>query len=52
MVDARQVRLQVQELDELINSMDIMRQTIENGSYTPQFLLLPAAEHPEVPFDE
>lgn len=50
-VDGRQVRLQVQELDELINSMDIMRQAIEDGSYTPKFLLLPAREHPEEPSD-
>ena len=51
MVDASQVRLQVQELDELINGMDIMRQAIEDGSYTPQFLLLPAPEQPEEPSD-
>ena len=51
MVDARQVRLQVQELDELINGMDIMQQAIEDGSYTPQFLLLPAPEKPEEPSD-
>jgi hypothetical protein len=51
MVDGRQVRLQVQELDELINGMDIMRQAIEDGNYTPQFLKLPAPEYPEEPSD-
>lgn len=46
-VDARQARLQVQELDELINCMDIMQQAIEDGRYTPQFRLLAAPKYRE-----
>jgi hypothetical protein len=46
-VDARQARLQVQELDELINCMDIMQQAIEDGRYTPQFRLLVAPKYRE-----
>jgi transcriptional regulator with XRE-family HTH domain len=36
-VDARQARLQVQELDDLINSMDVMQQAIDDGTRKPAF---------------
>jgi len=46
-IDARQTRLQVQELDDLINSMDLLQQAIEDGTRQPTFLQLPS-----VPYDE
>ncbi len=50
-VDARQVRLQVQDLDKLINEMDITQQAIEDGRRKPVFLLLPSALYEEVIVD-
>jgi len=47
-VDARQGRLQVQELDDLINSMNVMQQAIDDGTRQPVFLQLAAASHNEV----
>lgn len=45
-IDARQNRLLVRELDDLINSMDVMAQALDYG-HTPLFLQLPT-----VPYDE
>ncbi len=50
-VDARQVRLQVYDLDKLIKEMDITQQSIEDGKRRPVFLLLPAAPYQEVIVD-
>ena len=50
-VDARQVRLQVHDLETLINEMDIMQQSIEDGTRKPVFLLLPSAPYQEVIID-
>lgn len=47
-VDARQVRLQIQELDDLINSMDVMQQAIEDGTRQPAFLQLSSVRSDEV----
>ncbi len=51
MVDARQVRLQVHDLDTLITEMDITQQSIEDGKRKPIFLLLPSAPYQEVIVD-
>jgi hypothetical protein len=51
MVDARQVRLQVHDLDTLITEMDITQQSIEDGKRKPIFLLLPSAPFQEVIVD-
>jgi hypothetical protein len=48
LIDARQVLLQVQELDDLINSMHVIRQAMDDGKYAPLFLQLPAAPYDEV----
>lgn len=50
-VDARQVRLQVQELDDLISGMDMLQHAIEDGTCKPLFLHLPAAPYEEVIVD-
>jgi hypothetical protein len=50
-VDARQVRLQVHDLDTLIKEMDITQQSIEDGIRKPIFLLLPSAPYQEVIVD-
>jgi hypothetical protein len=50
-VDARQVRLQVHDLDTLIKEMDITQQSIEDGTRKPVFLLLPSAPYQEVIVD-
>jgi hypothetical protein len=39
-VDARQTRLQVQELSDLMKSMDLLQQAMEDRAYQPAFLLL------------
>jgi len=44
-VDARQVHLQVYDLDKLIKEMDITQQSIEDGTRKPIFLLLPSAPY-------
>jgi hypothetical protein len=44
-VDARQAQLQAQELDDLINSMDMMQQAIDDGQRQPTFLQLPSAPY-------
>jgi len=49
--DARQMRLQVQELDDIINSMDILQQSLEDGTHRPVFLQLPSAVYDEVVID-
>jgi len=51
LVDARQVRLQVQELDTHLNEMDILQQAIEDGTRQPVFLQLPAASYEGVIVD-
>ncbi len=50
-VDARQVRLQVHDLDTLVKEMDIAQQSIEDGKRKPLFLLLPSAPYQEVIVD-
>jgi len=50
-VDARQVHLQVRDLDKLIKEMDIMQQSIEDGKRKPIFLRLPSAPYQEVIVD-
>jgi hypothetical protein len=50
-VDARQVHLQVCDLDKLIKEMDITQQSIEDGTRKPVFLLLPSAPYQEVIID-
>jgi len=50
-VDARQVRLQVHDLDTLITEMDITQQAILDGKRKPVFLLLPSAPYQEVIVD-
>ena len=50
-VDARQVRLQVHDLDTLVKEMDITQQSIEDGTRKPVFLLLPSAPYEEVIVD-
>jgi hypothetical protein len=50
-VDARQVRLQVHDLDTLIKEMDITQQSIEDGTRKPVFLLLPSTPYQEVIID-
>jgi hypothetical protein len=50
-VDARQVRLQVHDLETLIAEMDIMQQSIDDGKRKPIFLLLPSAPYQEVIVD-
>ncbi len=50
-VDVRQVRLQVHDLDTLIKEMDITQQSIEDGTRKPVFLLLPSAPYQEVIID-
>lgn len=50
-VDARQVRLQVHDLETLIVEMDILQQSIEDGKRKPIFLLLPSAPYQEVIVD-
>lgn len=47
-VDAHQVGLQVQELDDLINSMDVMQQAIDDGTRQPVFLQLAETTRNEV----
>ena len=46
-VDARQLRLHVQDLERHINEMDILQQAIEDGRRKPLFLLLPSASYSE-----
>ena len=46
-VDARQNRLLVRELDDLINSMDVMAQALDYG-HAPLFLQLPTTPYDEV----
>jgi hypothetical protein len=48
LIDARQVRFQVQELDDLINSMKVMQQARDNGKHAPLFLQQPAILYDEV----
>jgi hypothetical protein len=50
-VDARQVHLQVRDLDKLIKEMDITQQSIEDGKRMPIFHLLPSAPYEEVIVD-
>jgi hypothetical protein len=50
-VDARQVHLQVRDLDKLIKEMDILQQSIEDGKRQPIFLQLPSAPYEEVIVD-
>lgn len=50
-VDARQVHLQVHDLDTLIKDMDITQQSILDGTRKPVFLLLPSAPYQEVIID-
>ena len=50
-MDARQVHLQVRDLDKLIKEMDITQQAIEDGKRKPVFLLLPSAPYQEVIID-
>jgi len=50
-VDARQVRLQVHDLDTLVKEMDMTQQSIEDGTRKPVFLLLPSAPSQEVIID-
>jgi hypothetical protein len=50
-VDARQVRLQVHDLERLVTEMDITQQSIEDGKRKPLFLLLPSAPYQEVIVD-
>jgi hypothetical protein len=47
MVDARQSRLLVRELDDLINSMDVIAQALDYGR-RPLFLQLPVTPYEEV----
>ena len=39
--DALQARMRVQGLDDLIRTMDLMQQAIDDGTYTPPFNLPP-----------
>ena len=39
--EARQARLRVQELDNLLSTIDEMQQAIQNGTSTPPFILPP-----------
>lgn len=39
--DARLARMQVQELDDLIRIMDVIQQAIDDGTYTPPWILPP-----------
>ncbi len=50
-VDARQARLQVQELEDLINSMSVLQQAIDDGTRQPVFLQLPSAPYDTVVVD-
>jgi hypothetical protein len=50
-VDARQARLQVQELDAHINEMDILQQAIDDEARKPVFLQLAIASSHEVIVD-
>ena len=50
-VDARQVHLQVHDLNTLIKDMDITQQSMLDGTRKPVFLLLPAAPYQEVIID-
>lgn len=50
-VDARQYRLQVEELDRHINEMDIQKASVEDGTRRPAFLQLPSAPYDEVIVD-
>jgi hypothetical protein len=50
-VDARQIRLQVRDLDTLIKEMDITQQSIEDGTRKPIFLQLPSAPYEQVVID-
>jgi hypothetical protein len=50
-IDARQTRLQVQELDDLINSMDLLQQATLDGTRQPAFLQLPSAPYDKVIID-
>lgn len=51
LVDARQVRLQVQELDDLLKSMDVMKQAIDDRTRQPVFPQLPSAPYDTVVVD-
>lgn len=51
MVDARQYRLLVRDLDGHINEMDILQASIEDGTRKPVFLQLPSAPYDEVIVD-
>jgi hypothetical protein len=50
-VDARQVRLQVHDLETLIKEMDITQQSIEDGKRKSIFLQLPSAPYQETIID-
>ena len=50
-VDARQVRLHVQDLERHIKEMDILQQAIADGRRKPVFLLRPSAPYQEVIVD-
>lgn len=50
-VDARQVRLQVHDLNTLLKEMDLTEQSIEDGTRKPVFLLLPSTPYQEVIID-
>jgi hypothetical protein len=50
-VDARQIRLQVHDLETLLKEMDITQQSIEDGTRKPVFLLLPSTSSQEVIID-
>jgi hypothetical protein len=39
-INARQIRLQVQELSDLMKSMDLLQQAMKDRAYQPAFLLL------------
>lgn len=51
LVDARQVRLQIKELNDLINSMHILQQAIDDGTHHPLFLHLPATKYDEARYN-
>jgi hypothetical protein len=50
-LDARQVRLHIQDLERHIKEMDLLQQAIEDGRRKPVFLLLPSAPYQEVIVD-
>lgn len=50
-VDARQIRLHVQDLERHIKEMDLLQASIEDGKRKPIFLLLPSAPYHEAIID-